>query len=156
VQDYTRPFNRDEIMHPITLTFLTPSVGQPLLLPLLSFQVAAGFPSPAGDYIEERIDLNEHFIRHPAATFFVRVAGDSMNGAGINCGDVLIVDRAAEVQNGCIVVARINDEFTLKRIRKKGSQVFLVPENEQFQAIEVIEGSDFEVWGRVVGSVRKY
>ena len=104
-------------MHLVTLTFLTPTIGQPLHRPLLSFPVAAGFPSPADDYIEGRIDLNEHLIRHPAATFFVRVSGDSMTGAGIHDGDLLIVDRAAEVQNGCIVVARINDEFTLKRIR---------------------------------------
>lgn len=143
-------------MQPVSLTFLTPAIGQTLHRPLLSFPVAAGFPSPADDYIEGRIDLNEHLIRHPAATFFVRVSGDSMSGAGIHDGDLLIVDRAAEVQNGCIVVARIADEFTLKRIRKAGTRVFLMPENERFSPIEIVEGSDFEIWGRVVGSIREF
>src|SRR5262245_39199254 len=142
--------------HALTLTFLTPHLGPALHRPLLAFRVAAGFPSPADDYLEGRIDLNEHLIRHPAATFFVRVSGDSMTGAGIHDGDLLIVDRAAEVVSGCIVVARVHDEFTLKRIRKEGRRVFLVPENAQYPPIEVTEGSDFEIWGRVTGSVREY
>ena len=79
-----------------------------------------------------------------------------MTGAGIQDGDLLIVDRAAEVTSGCIVVARIRDEFTLKRIRRLGNRVFLVPENDKYPMIEVTEGSDFEVWGRVTGSVREY
>ena len=145
-----------DIMHAATLTFLTAKIGPPIHRPLVSFSVAAGFPSPADDYIEGRIDLNEHLIRHPAATFFVRVSGDSMSGAGIQDGDLLIVDRAAEVQNNCIVVARIDDAFTLKRIRTKGRRVFLMPENEAFQPIEIVEGSDFEIWGRVVGSIREH
>jgi DNA polymerase V len=107
-------------------------------------------------YLEGQIDLNQHLIRHPAATFFVRVSGDSMTGAGIQDGDLLIVDRAAEVANGCIVVARIHDEFTLKRVRKEGSRVFLMPENDKYPIIEVTEGSDFEIWGRVTGSVREF
>jgi DNA polymerase V len=143
-------------MAALTLTFHTPSFATPLACPLLAFPVAAGFPSPADDYMEGRIDLNEHLIHHPAATFFVRVKGDSMTGAGIQDGDLLIVDRAAECVSGCIVVARIHDEFTLKRIRKDGSRVFLMPENERYQPIEITEGSDFEIWGRVTGSVRQY
>jgi DNA polymerase V len=139
-----------------TLEFLTPDFATTLKLPLLTFPVAAGFPSPADDYMEGRIDLNEHLIRHPAATFFVRVKGDSMTGAGINDGDLLIVDRAAECVSGCIVVARIESEFTLKRVRKEGSRVFLMPENHLYQPIEITEGSDFEIWGRVTGSVREY
>ena len=124
--------------------------------PLVAWRVPAGFPSPAQDEIEGRIDLNHHLIHHPAATFFVRVAGDSMTGAGIQDGDLLIVDRAAEVTSGCIVVARLHDEFTLERVRKDGSRVFLLPENDRYPPIEVTEGSDFEVWGRVTGSVREY
>lgn len=143
-------------MHPVGLTFITPSYATAIRRPLLAVRVSAGFPSPADDYLERRIDLNEHLIRHPAATFFVRVAGDSMKGAGIFDGDLLIVDRAAEVTSGCIVVARVHDEFTLKRVRKVGSRVFLDPENEKYQPIEVTEGSDFEVWGRVTGSVREF
>lgn len=143
-------------MMPLTLTIITPLFGTPLARPLLSFPVSAGFPSPADDYIEGRIDLNEHLIEHPAATFFVRVSGDSMTGAGIQDGDVLIVDRAAECVNNCIVVARIHDEFTLKRFRKEGHRVLLVPENDRYPPIEIAEDSDFEIWGRVTGSVRRF
>ena len=143
-------------MLPVSLTFHTPSFATAISRPLLAFRVSAGFPSPADDYLEGRIDLNEHLIHHPAATFFVRVSGDSMKGAGIFDGDLLIVDRAAEVTSGSIVVARIHDEFTLKRVRKTGNRVFLVPENEKYQTVEVTEGSDFEIWGRVTGSIREF
>jgi DNA polymerase V len=143
-------------MSSVMLTFHTPHLGPVLARPLLAWPVMAGFPSPADDYLEGRIDLNEHLIKHPAATFFVRVSGDSMTGAGIDDGDLLIVDRAAEVTSGSIVVARIHDEFTLKRVRKDGSRVFLVPENKAYPSIEITEGSDFEIWGRVTGSVRQY
>ncbi len=139
-----------------TLSFLPSSFALKLELPLASFRVSAGFPSPADDYMEGRLDLNEYFIRHPAATFYVRVSGDSMRGAGIFDGDLLIVDRSVECSDGCIVVARIADEFTLKRMLKKGNRVFLRPENENFASIEVTEDSDCEIWGRVVGSVRRY
>lgn len=141
---------------PLTLEFITPEIGDPCYRPLLAFRVPAGFPSPADDYMEGRIDLNEHLIRHPAATFFVRVSGDSMTGAGIYDGDLLIVDRAAEVTSGCVVVARVHDEFTLKRVRKEGTRLWLVPENEKYQPIEITDGSDFEVWGRVISSVRQF
>jgi DNA polymerase V len=143
-------------MTQVRLTVHTPVFATALKCPLLVWPVKAGFPSPADDYLEGRIDLNEQLIRHPAATFFVRVSGDSMTGAGIQDGDLLIVDRAAEVTSGCIVVARVHDEFTLKRIRKEGSRIFLMPENDQYPPIEVTEGSGFEIWGRVTGSVREY
>ena len=123
---------------------------------MASFAVSAGFPSPADDYLEGSLDLNEHFIRHPAATFYVKASGDSMRGAGIFDGDLLIVDRAVSCPDGSIVVARLGDEFTLKRILRKGDRVFLSPENEAFQPIEVTEDSDCEIWGRVIGSVRRY
>jgi DNA polymerase V len=141
---------------PLSLTFLTPDLTASLPLPLATFRVSAGFPSPADDYLEGPIDLNQHMIRHPAATFFVRVSGDSMVGAGINDGDLLIVDRAAECVDGCIVVARVHGEFTLKRLRKRDGRIFLMPENDRYEPIEVTEGSDFEVWGRVTGSVRRF
>ena len=143
-------------MQQATLEFITPGFATILERPVMAFPVSAGFPSPADDYIESRIDLNQHLIRHPAATFFVRVSGDSMTGAGIQNGDLLIVDRAAECVSGCIVVARLENEFTLKRVRKESNRVFLVPENHLYPTIEITEGSDFEIWGRVVGSVREY
>jgi DNA polymerase V len=138
------------------LTFLPPSFALSVELPLASFSVSAGFPSPADDYLEGRLDLNEHFIRNPAATFYVRVSGDSMRGAGIFDGDLLIVDRSVACSDGCIVIARLGDEFTLKRIIKNGTKMFLRPENEEFQPIEVTEESDCEIWGRVVGSIRRF
>jgi len=139
-----------------TLTFLTPSFALKVALPVATFPVAAGFPSPADDYLEGRLDLNEYFIRHPAATFYVRVSGDSMRGAGIFDRDLLIVDRSAECSDGSIVVARLGDEFTLKRMQRKGDRMFLQPENDEFEPIEVTEDSDCEIWGRVVGSVRRH
>jgi len=100
-----------------------------LKLPLFLSSVKAGFPSPADDFVETRLDLNEYLIDHPEATFFVRVSGDSMIRAGIHTGDILIVDRSLEPKNNDIVIAIIDGEFTVKRLKKYGDRVFLVPEN---------------------------
>jgi DNA polymerase V len=124
-------------------------------LPFFAVPVQAGFPSPAEDYLEQNLDLNEHLIQHPAATFFVRVDGDSMKGAGIHKGDILIVDRALEATNGKIVVAVINGEFTVKRIRLHEGKVTLEPENPQYQPIHVDPGADFRVWGVVTYVIHK-
>ncbi len=118
-------------------------------LPMVQTHIQAGFPSPADDYIECKLDLNEHLIKHPAATFFVRVTGDSMIGANINSGDILIVDRAMQVTDNSIVIAYINGEFTVKRIAKKKNTLFLMPENDNFDSIEVTAEMDFEIWGVV-------
>lgn len=116
--------------------------------------VAAGFPSPADDFLEDKLDLNERFIKHPAATFFVRVAGHSMIKAGINSGDLLIVDRSLEAKSGSIVVAVLNGDFTVKRISKRGERVFLIPENSNFNPIEITDESNFQVWGVVTNVIR--
>ena len=121
-------------------------------LVLYSARVPAGFPSPATDYIDRKLDLNEHLVRHPAATFFVRVEGSSMIEAGIHSGDLLIVDRALEPTDRRIVIAVINGGMTVKRIRKLNGRLYLMPENKNFQPIEVSEESDFQIWG-VVTSV---
>ncbi|MBN2108470.1 MAG: translesion error-prone DNA polymerase V autoproteolytic subunit [Deltaproteobacteria bacterium] len=123
-----------------------------LRLVLYAAAIPAGFPSPAEDYIDKRLDLNEHLIKHPAATFFVRVAGHSMINAGIHDGDTLIVDRALEPAGKKIVIAVLNGEMTVKRLRKLRGRLYLMPENESFPPIEVTEGSDFQIWG-VVSSV---
>ncbi|MFC1811015.1 LexA family protein [Patescibacteria group bacterium] len=115
--------------------------------------VAAGFPSPADDFLEDKLDLNEKLIRHPAATFFVRVAGNSMIKAGIHSGDLLIVDRSLEPKSGNVVVAVIDGEFTVKRISKKGDQLFLVPENPRFKPIQITNDSNFQVWGVVTNVI---
>jgi len=122
------------------------------LRPLFLAQVPAGFPSPADDYIEGKLDLNKHLIRHPAATFFVRVTGDSMIDAGIHSGDLLIVDRSLEPTDNHVVVAVVNGELTVKRIRKKENELLLVPENKNYSPLRINEEMDFEIWG-VVTSV---
>jgi len=119
-------------------------------LPLYLSPVKAGFPSPADDYLDKKLDLNEHLIKHPSATFFVKVKGDSMVQAGIQSGDILIVDRSLEPRDKKIVVAVVNGEFTVKRIRKKGGKLFLVAENSAFAEMEITEEIDFEIWGIVI------
>lgn len=124
--------------------------------PLFMTSVSAGFPSPAESYIEGHLDLNRYLIKHPVATFYVRVSGDSMTGAGIQPGSILVVDRAVEADDGDIVIARIGDELCVKRLRVRRGRVWLMPENDKYQPIEVIESMDFEVWGRVMHSIRTF
>ncbi len=129
-----------------------------LRLPLFMARVPAGFPSPAEDYIEKSLDLNEYLVQHPAATFFVRVTGDSMTGAGISSGDILIVDRAVAPASGSIVVAILNGEFTVKRLWQRGAAVRLFPENPAYEPITITASMDFEVWGvvaHVIHTVRR-
>jgi DNA polymerase V len=120
-----------------------------LALPLFLAAIPAGFPSPADDYIDRKLDLNELLIRHPAATFFVRVAGDSMVGAGIHSGDILIVDRALPAEHNRIVIAVVNGELTVKRLSKQNGKLYLVPENDEFAPMEVTPEMQFEIWGVV-------
>ena len=120
-----------------------------LRLPLVSASVEAGFPSPADDHMERGIDLNEELIRNPAATFLVRVKGESMRDAGIHAGDVLIVDKSLTPTDRKIVVAMIDGNFTVKRFRKRGGQVFLEAENPEFPPIEVTEGQELSIFGVV-------
>lgn len=124
-------------------------------LPLYLAAVQAGFPSPADDFIDKTLDLNEYLIRHPAATFFVRVAGDSMIGAGMHPGDILVVDRAIEPAGNRIVIAAVGGELTVKRIRAERGRLFLAPENPDYPAIEITEDTDFEIWGVVVSVIHK-
>ena len=121
--------------------------------PLFVSSVSAGFPSPAESYIEGHLDLNRYLIKHPVATFYVRVSGDSMAGAGIQPGSILVVDRAVEADDGDIVIARIGDELCVKRLRVQRGRIWLMPENKKYQPIEVIESMDFEVWGRVMHAI---
>jgi DNA polymerase V len=125
-------------------------------IPLFLAKVSAGFPSPADDFLDKKIDLNEHFVRHPAATFFVRVQGESMKNAGIRSGDILIVDRSLEVRDASVVVAVIDGEFTVKHVKKVGKQLFLVPANEDFSAVEITEAMDFTVWGVVTNVIHSF
>lgn len=117
--------------------------------PLYSSRVQAGFPSPADDYIEAHLDLNEHLIKHPAATFFVKAEGDSMIGAHIQSGDLLIVDRSLTPTHGKIVIAAIQGELTVKRLYQHQGKVQLIPENPNFPIIDITENSDLVIWGVV-------
>jgi DNA polymerase V len=106
--------------------------------------------------VEGRIDLNRDLIKHPLATFFIRVEGDSMIDAGIQPGALLVVDRAAEAHEGHVIVARVNNELCVKRFSTEGGKVLLVPANPLYQPIEITEGMDFEIWGRVVYSILRH
>lgn len=117
--------------------------------PLYSTKVSAGFPSPADSDIECKLDLNNYLIKHPAATFFLRVSGDSMKNAGIQSGDILIVDKSLEPSDGKIVIAAIDGELTVKRLVKKAGTVQLVPENSQYPIINLRDTQDLLIWGVV-------
>ena len=135
----------------------SPSFRTRMSRPLIMWCVSAGFPSPAEDYVEGRIDLNRDLIKHPIATFYIRVAGDSMSGAGIDAGDILIVDRAAEASDGHVVVARINDELCVKQLcTGDDGRVCLLSANDRYAPIEIEEGMDFEIWGRVMWSLKQH
>ena len=118
-------------------------------LPLYSSKVQAGFPSPGDDYIERHLDLNQHLIKHPAATFIVTATGDSMTDAGIHSGDLLIVDKSLEAQHGKIVIAALNGELTVKRLSKMRGRVQLLPENPKYKAIDITGDQDLVIWGVV-------
>jgi DNA polymerase V len=124
-------------------------------LPLYLAPVQAGFPSPAEDYIDQTLDLNDQLVRHPAATFFVRVTGESMRDANMHPGDILVVDRALEAQNGNIVVAALDGELTVKRLRHKNGRLLLVPDNPDFAPLEVSPEASFTVWGVVTYIIHK-
>jgi DNA polymerase V len=137
------------------LQIFKPTRGTYLPLPVFLAGVSAGFPSPADDYIEKRLDINELIVKHPEATFFVRVEGNSMQDAGILSGDLLVVDRSLEPTHGKIVVAVVNGEFTVKRIHVGPKGIILMPENENYSPIEITPESDFQVWGVVTYVVHR-
>ena len=126
-----------------------------LSLPIAMTSVPAGFPSPADDYMDKKLDLNEYLIQHPAATFFVRVKGESMIQAGIHSGDILIVDRAIEPDDGKVVIAAIDGELTVKRILKRDGKLYLAAENPDYNLIEVSPEQSFIIWGIVTYVIHK-
>jgi DNA polymerase V len=141
------------------VTFLQLTPSQELRVPLFATRLCAGFPSPADDYLDKKIDLNNYLVEHPAATFLVRIEGDSMIGAGIFSGDIAIVDRSlvesdVKAMHNKIVLAVLDGEFTIKRLSVKGKSVSLLPENDKYQPIAMGEGRDFSVWGVVKHCIR--
>lgn len=121
-------------------------------VPISLGRLPAGFPSPADDYAEGKLDLNKHLIKHPAATFFVRVTGDSMIEAGIHSGDLLVVDRSLEAVDGNVIVAALDGELVCKRLEKR-SVVRLLPANRNYAPIVIQDGQDFSIWGVVTNVI---
>ncbi len=137
---------------------LKPQYNKKAALPLFSNAVQAGFPSPAEDFLEGKLDLNDYLIKNPPATFFVRVTGDSMINAGIHAGDILIVDRSLEPKSGKVVIAVLNGELTVKRLSinpERTPPVQLLSENYKYAPIDVFEEADFHIWGVVTSVVHK-
>jgi DNA polymerase V len=126
-----------------------------LWLDVCGWLVPAGFPSPAADHTEERIDLNQHLIRNKAATYVFRVKGDSMTGVGIYEGDALLVDRSIDPKHNHIVVAQLNNEFTVKRLHRRAGVVQLMAENPSYEPRRIKEEDDFMVWGVVTHNIHK-
>ena len=124
-------------------------------LPLYLEPVKAGFPSPAEDLVDSTLDLNDHLVKHPAATFFVKVSGNSMSGAGIRSGDILVVDRSLNPYDGAIIVAVVDGEMTVKRVLQMKQRLYLVPDNPDFQPLEISAEMNFQVWGVVTYVIHK-
>ncbi|MBD0258258.1 MAG: translesion error-prone DNA polymerase V autoproteolytic subunit [Cytophagales bacterium] len=128
----------------------------PLLeLPLYESLVPAGFPSPADDYIDLKLDLNSYLVKRPCSTYYAKVSGDSMTGAGIFDGDLIVVDRSQFPAAGKIVVVALNGEITVKRIQYQQAKILLCPENEKYQTIALDSHEGFEFYGVVIGIIRK-
>ncbi len=130
----------------------TPELSK-LDLPVFIARITAGFPSPAADYEEGKLDLNHYLIKNPPATFIVRVAGDSMTGAGIHEGDLLIVDRSIEPAHNKVVIAVIDGQLTVKRLKIKRGKLSLEPENDNYPIQNITQGMEFEVWGVVTNVI---
>ncbi len=133
---------------------LTPAPRLPL--PIDSVKVSAGFPSPAADYEESRLDINEYLVRNPVSTFFFPVQGDSMVGAEIHDGDILVVDKSVRACHGHIVIAFIDGQRLVKRLYNRAGRVALLAENPCYQPLEIKEGMELLVWGVVVGKFKRF
>jgi DNA polymerase V len=138
-----------------SLRFVNAARAAFIRIPYFPQGIPAGFPSPADDHLQKALDLHEHLIKHPAATFFAHVQGDSMKDANLNDGDLLVIDRAETPRHRSIVVAVVNGEFTVKRLYKRNGEIRLMPENKAFPVIEVKEGMDVEIWGVVSHIIHK-
>ena len=137
-------------LHPSGSTF------KKVKIPLLSDSISAGFPSPADDYTEENIDLNEHLISNPFSTFFLRVKGDSMINSGIKDKDLVIVDKSLTAKPGNIIIAMIDGEFTIKRLSIKNNELYLKAENHNYPDFSFRNHIDIQIWGVVIYSIHSY
>ena len=131
------------------ITFFLPDFENPNELPYISSGIKAGFPSPAADFDESKISLDNVLVKNREATFYAKASGTSMIGAGIDDGDILVIDRSIEPQNNKVVVCYIDGEFTIKRIKVEKDCVYLMPENAAFQPIKVTDQNQLIIWGMV-------
>jgi len=137
------------------LTFFKPEPESDIRIPFMDHGVSAGFPSPALDFMENRIDLNTALSENPLATFYIKVDGNSMVNAGIDDKDVLVVDRSLEPQNNKIAICFIDDAFTVKRLKLEKNELWLMPENPNYSPIKVTEENTFLIWGIVTYVIKK-
>lgn len=137
------------------LLFRPDKINSSVPLPLFAECVSCGFPSPAQDYVEDRLDLHKLLVRHPSATYFLRVSGDSMRDAGISDGDLLVVDRAITAQHGDIVVAAVCGEFTVKELHTRPA-LCLMPHNSRYQPISFQDEHELQIFGVVTSTIRIY
>jgi len=140
----------------MSITILGPLGGASSRLPLYSFRVPAGFPSPAADHIEKHISLDELFDIRAPHVYLVKIEGDSMQGAGIYCGDLVIVDRSLDAEDGDIIIAAVNSEPVCKRLHKRSHELVLMSENSKYPARHILEGDELLIWGVVKYSVRDH
>jgi DNA polymerase V len=138
------------------MQFFKAEIGENMPLPLVDAGISAGFPSPAQDYIDLSLDLNKELVSNPSSTFFGRVRGNSMIDAGIEDGDLLVIDKSLEPQDGDAAVCFIDGEFTLKHIRIEKDEVYLVPANPEFKSICVTAENNFCIWGVVTYSIKNH
>ena len=150
--DYVRIFLQINSKDKVSSIFKTDNYTK-CRVPLFLNPVAAGFPAPTEDYIEGKIDLNRHLVKHPDSTFLVRVVGESMRDAGIHPRDLLVVDRSLEAISGKVVIAVVDGELTVKRLRKHRNKLWLMPENPNFQPIEIGENMELHIWGVVTNVI---
>jgi len=123
---------------------------------LYTTSISAGFPSPAEDHMDINLDINEYLVKHPSSTFYIYVKGDSMINSGIFDGDLMIVDRSLEVKSNSIVVAVINGEFTVKKIKKDSGNIYLIPDNKSYKPILLENSMDFQIWGIVTHTIHHF
>lgn len=143
-------------MNSISADAVSAALGAKLLLPLIDGKIPAGFPSPADDFLVKRHDLNELLITHPQATFFWQVSGHSMREAGIEDGAILVVNRALKPRHGCIVVAQVDGDFTVKTLHKRADRIKLVPANPTFPEITFREGQQLIICGVVTAAIMRF
>jgi DNA polymerase V len=138
-----------------TLEFFSPEDSSPLEIVLAQTGISAGFPSPADDFKEFKISLDKTLVKNKEATFYAKVSGQSMVGAGIDDGDLLVVDKSLDPKHNNIAVCFIDGEFTVKRLKVSGNDVYLQPENASYKAIKVTDDNNFQVWGIVTHVIKK-